>query len=244
MKRKLLSVVFVLLAMILSCLGFLAYQGHVRYQREIERLSVKEAVGAYTSREDYVPFDQIDEDFVNAVISVEDKRFFSRKGYDLIALIRAVLHNARYGSMVEGGSTISEQIAKNLYLDGYVDGLEEKAAEIFLMFDLEDAFSKEELFALYANMNYYGDGFWGIKEAAEGYYGKRSDDLSLAQAAILAGIPNAPAVYQLSDGFEDAKGRQTWVLQTMENNGFISQEELDEALKEDVHPIIKNESRH
>ena len=237
MTKKLLSIFSVLLAMVLACLGFLGYQGYVRYQREIQKTPIREAVKAYTDREDYVSFDKIDEDFVNAVIAVEDKRFFTRKGYDLIALFRAISHNVRYKDLVEGGSTISEQIAKNLYLEGYVDGLEEKAAEIFLMFDLERNFSKHELFALYANMNYYGDGYWGISQAAEGYYQTSCDDLSLAKAALLAGIPNAPAIYQLSDGYEDAKERQSWVLQTMLNNGFITEQEMDEALKEDVHPI-------
>ena len=239
MTKKLLTAVSVLLLMVMACLCFLGYQGYVRYRREIADLPIKEAVKAYTDKEDYVPFDQIDEDFVNAVNAVEDKRFFTRKGYDLITLIRAVYHNVRYKDLVEGGSTISEQIAKNLYLEGYVDGLEEKAAEIFLMFDLERNYSKEELFALYANMNYYGDGYWGIGQAAKGYYGMDCKDLSLAKAAILAGIPNAPAIYQLSDGYDLAKERQVWVLQTMLNNGFISEQEMDDALIEDVKPIQK-----
>lgn len=239
MTKKLLTFVFILLLMIAACLGFLGYQGYIRYQREIKKLPIQEAVKAYTEKEDYVTFEQIDEDFVNAVIAVEDKRFFTRKGYDLIALVRALWHNIRYKDLVEGGSTISEQIAKNLYLEGYVDGLEEKAAEIFLMFDLERHFSKKELFALYANMNYYGDGYWGIAQASEGYYGLKPDELSLAKAAILAGIPNAPAIYQLSDGYEYAKERQAWVLQTMLNNDMITGPEMDEALKEDVKPIEK-----
>ena len=172
---------------------------------------------------------------------MEDKRFFTRKGYDYVALFRAIYHNLKARDVIEGGSTICEQIAKNLYLEGYVEGLEEKMAEIFIMKDLEDAYSKEELFALYANMNYYGDGYWGISEAARGYYGLDCSDMSLAKAAILAGIPNAPAIYQLSSGYEDAKGRQAWVLKTMVNNGYISEEEMDEALKEDVHPIMKTQ---
>ena len=106
-------------------------------------------------------------------------------------------HNLKAGELIEGGSTICEQIAKNLYLGGYVDGLEEKTAEIFLMKDLEKAFSKEELFALYANMNYYGDGYWGIRAACAGYYDLGPGELSVAKAAMLAGIPNAPSLYQL-----------------------------------------------
>ena len=236
MKKRLFRVILVLILMILAAAGTLLSQGYLRYKREVEILPVEKAVQTYTSKDDYADFDEIDEDFVNAVIAVEDKRFFTRKGYDFIALARALYHNLKAGDLIEGGSTICEQIAKNLYLGGYVEGLEEKMAEIFLMLHLEDTFSKEDLFALYANMNYYGDGYWGIVQASEGYYGTDPDDLTLAKASMLAGIPNAPAIYQLSSGFEDARGRQEWVLMTMLNNGFITQEEFDEALKEDVRP--------
>ena len=226
----------ILLLCLLSVIVTLFGQGYVRYKREIQAKPMEEAVAAYTSDPDYVPFAEIDEDFVNAVIAVEDKRYFTRKGYDVIALCRALYHNFLARGMVEGGSTITEQIAKNLYMEGYVTGLEEKTAEIIIMLELEKVFSKEELFALYANMNYYGDGYWGIKDAAEGYYDADCSDLSLAQAAILAGIPNAPSIYQLSTGYEGARSRQEWVLQTMCNNGFITKEEAGKALEEDVKP--------
>ena len=236
MKKKITGLFGILILIAITALVTLFGQGYVRYRREIETLPLKEAVSAYQEDSDYVEFEKIDEDFVNAVISVEDKRFFTRKGYDLIALCRAVYHSFLAGDIVEGGSTISEQIAKNLYMGGYVSGLEEKAAEIFILYELEKEFSKEELFALYANMNYYGDGYWGIKDAAEGYFDADPDDLSLAQAAMLAGIPNAPAIYQLSTGYEDAKARQEWVLLTMCNNGYISEAQAEAAYAENVMP--------
>lgn len=241
MNKKLFRIFLFLLLILGVVLVTLFGQGYFRYERETEVMPLDKAVEAYTGKDDYVPYDQIDQDFVHAVVSVEDKRFFERKGYDLIALCRALYHNFLAKDFVEGGSTISEQIAKNLYLGGFINGLEEKTAGIFLMMALEQKYSKEELFALYANMNYYGDGYWGIGEAAEGYYGCSADDLSLGQAAILAGIPNAPAIYQLSDGYEQAKERQAWVLQTMVNNNYISEEEMAEASAEDVHPIIKQQ---
>ena len=210
--------------------------GYTRSKRELEELPLAETVEKYTKRESYVPFEEIDEDFVNAVIAVEDKRFFERKGYDVIALCRALYHNLLARDLVEGGSTISEQIAKNLYLDSKVTSLEDKMAEIFIMEKLETSYSKEFLFALYANMNYYGDGFWGIKQAAMGYFGKETDDLTLAEAAMLAGIPNAPAIYQLSTGYEKAKKRQEWVLSTMVRSGYISEEEKEAAVNEEIYP--------
>ncbi len=242
MRKKLFLFFLVLLLALTVFLAMMFSQGYQRYKEEIEALSIEKAVESYTGREDYVPYDQIDQDFINAVISVEDKRFFERKGYDLIALCRAIYHNFLAKDFIEGGSTITEQIAKNLHLGGYINSPEEKMAGIFLMRALEQLYSKEELFALYANMNYYGDGYWGISEAARGYYDRDADDLSLAQAAMLVGIPNAPAVYQLSDGYELAKQRQEWVLQTMVNNAYISEAQMKEALREDVHPLIKQQA--
>ena len=237
MKKFIKGLLVLIVILFIGISGTLGYIGYYRYKKEIQRKPISEVVLEYTSKDDYVDFNDIDEDFVNAVVSVEDKRFFERKGYDYVAFIRAMRNNFILKSFVEGGSTISEQIAKNLYLNGQVRAIEEKIAEIFIMLDLEKQYSKEELFALYANMNYYGDAYWGIKQASSGYYDKECDDLSLAQAAILAGIPNAPAVYQLSSGYDLAKNRQEKVLKSMLNNGYISQEELEQALLEDVHPI-------
>ena len=239
MTKKLFKIFLLLCLLIGVALATLLGQGYFRYRREIEGKPIVTAVEEYTKKDDYTQFNEIDEDFVNAVVAVEDKRFFTRKGYDFIALARALYHNLRAKGLVEGGSTITEQIAKNLYLDGKVVGLEDKMAEIFIMFDLEKSCSKQDLFALYVNMNYYGDGYWGISDAAEGYYDKKSDDLTIAQAAMLAGIPNAPAIYQLSDGYDLAKERQEWVLGTMYRNGFITEDELEAAKAEDVKPVTK-----
>ena len=237
MKKKLFRVFLVLFLIFAALMATMFGQGYLRYKKEIEDLPLEKAVESYTKKDDYVSFDQIDQDFINAVISVEDKRFFERKGYDLIALCRAIYHNFLAKDFIEGGSTITEQIAKNMHLGGNINTPEEKMAGIFLMRALEKNYSKEALFALYANMNYYGDGYWGISEAAKGYFGRKADDLTLAQAAMLAGIPNAPAIYQLSDGYELAKQRQEWVLQTMVNNQYISKEEMKEALIEDVSAV-------
>ena len=229
--RKLFLIFLLIFVIVMTTL---LSQGYVRYEREIKNKPLDQAVDEYRNKENYVEFEDIDDDFVKAVISVEDKRYFDRKGYDIIALFRALYHDFLAKDIVEGGSTISEQIAKNLYLGGYVNGMEEKMAEIYLMLDLEKHYSKQELFALYANMNYYGDGYYGIYDASMGYYHNSPSDLSLAKAAMLAGIPNAPSIYQLSSGYELAKERQEWVLYTMLNNGYISENEYDNALKEDV----------
>ena len=237
MIKALKTLLLILLVSIIAFLATILGQGYFRFRREVENVPLQTAVSQYTEKGGYVEFEDIDDDFVKAVISVEDKRFFDRTGYDFVALFRAFYHNFQAKKVIEGGSTITEQIAKNLYLGGYVNGIEEKTAEIFIMLELEKEYSKEDLFALYANMNYYGDGYWGLDAAAKGYYAAGADDLTLAQAAILAGIPNAPSILQLSTGYDLAKERQAWVLLTMVNNGYISEEDMETATLEDVRPI-------
>ncbi len=229
----------VLLLLVLAASGVLLYKGYSLYRETVSKVPIEEAAEVYLEMDGYLSYEEIDEDFVNAVIAVEDKRFFERHGYDWIALIRAVINNFRYKSAVEGGSTISQQIAKNLYYQRRARGIDEKCAEIFIMHDLEDIYTKKELFALYANMNYYGDGYWGLKQAAEGYYGLSANDLSVAKAAMLAGIPNAPGAYQLSTGYDLACSRQKKVLSRMLATGYITTEEYNTALAEDVSPIEK-----
>ena len=236
MKKLLKTACTLLITLLIVFCSFTYLKAYNLYKTKINELSIEDAVKKYTYNR-YLTFDEIDEDFVNAVIAVEDKRFFDRKGYDYIALIRAIYNNIIFRDFVEGGSTITEQIAKNLYLERTPRDLDEKICEILIMYDLEEKYTKEELFALYANMNYYGDGYWGLKQAARGYYGVHANNLSLAQAAMLAGIPNAPSAYQLSSGYELAKNRQEKVLTTMVNNNMISETQKQEALLEDVRPV-------
>ncbi len=238
-KHLFLKIFLSLIVLFILLTGILGLHGFLLYRQEVDASSIEKSVSAYTEKEGYLPYEEIDEDFVHAVVSVEDKRFFTRKGFDFIALVRALYANIRAGKFIEGGSTITQQIAKNLFLDWQITRIEEKIAEVYLSFDLENTYSKEELFALYANMNYYGDGFWGLRDAAKGYFDHSASDLTLAEAAILAGIPNAPAIYQLSTGYELAKERQSWVLSTMVRNKYISEEEMNQAENEELNIIVQ-----
>ena len=233
--KKLLSfLVFLCLVLSVSGTVFLFHIGRIKSREATADRPVREAAQVYLDCDSCLAFEEIDPDFVNAVTSIEDKRFFERTGFDWVALVRAVINNFKAKRMVEGGSTISQQIAKNLYYVNVTRGFDEKISEVFLMADLESAFSKEELFAVYVNMNYYGDGYWGLRNAAEGYYQKDPGDLSPAVAAMLAGIPNAPALYQLSTGHDKALARQRKILQAMRKNKYITEEEYQAALEEDV----------
>lgn len=235
MKRKIVKTCIFLLS-ILILIG-VCYFGdcYNKAQTLIKEEPISEKVEVYTSKDNYVAYEDINTYFVDAVVATEDKRFFTRKGFDWIALSRAIVVNVVSGELREGGSTISQQIAKNLYFQGKKRGIQEKIEEVFIMLKLEEEYSKEDLFALYASMNYYGDGYYGLSEASLGYYREDQSRLTLAKAAMLAGIPNAPSLLQLSTGYDAAKARQEKVLYRMLEEGYITQKEYLIALIEDVN---------
>ncbi|MBR3167242.1 MAG: transglycosylase domain-containing protein [Erysipelotrichaceae bacterium] len=238
MLKKLKRIVIVLFLTLSVLAGIVFTFGFRLYREKIESTPLQAAVEPYITSSRYSAFDEIDPDFVNAVVSIEDKRFFTRDGYDWIALFRAIINNYRAKGFVEGGSTIGEQVAKNLYFYGEERGLLEKIAEVFLMNAIENEYSKEDVFALYASMNYYGDGYWGLKEAAGGYFDKDTNDLTIPEAAMLAGIPNAPAIFQLSTGFDKAKAREEKILKKMFDNGYIDEATLQESLAYDFSDYV------
>ena len=228
------NVLIVILVGVIGYLSVLAYLGHKRCEEAIQNKSVEEVVQPYLNRSDYLTFEDLPENFVNATVAAEDKRYFTRSGMDVLALTRALIQNAIEGQFRQGGSTIPQQIAKNLYFIESDRELVTRVAEIFMIYHLEDHYSKEELLALYANMNYYGDGLYGLYRASKGYFGVEPMELSLTQCALLAGIVNAPSAYQLSNGGQYALQRRNVVLYNMLDNGYITQEEYDIAIQTDV----------
>ena len=233
--KKLLKFIFrVLLCAVLLFAGYAVLGGYRKMRAVMSNRPLETAVAEYTSSENYLTYDRIPSDFVDATVSVEDKRFFRRSGYDFIALGRAILSNIRHGEIVDGGSTIPQQIAKNLYFHFADTSVTTKTAQVFILYQLESHYSKEELFALYANMNYYGDGYYGLYNASKGYFKKDPMDLTLAEAALLAGIVNAPSAYQLSTGYDLAILRQHKVLETMLDNEKITEEQYSDALNETI----------
>ena len=238
LKRLRKLILFLILVFVLLVGGVLS-SGYLCYRRVIEEKPLKTAFEEARASVRYAPYTEIDRDFVNAVVAVEDKRFFTRSGFDYVALFRAMLNNFKYGKAVEGGSTIPQQTAKNLYFVGVGKsrGIPEKVAEVYLMYDMEEHYTKQDILAVYASLNYYGDGHWGLKDASRGYYGTACSDLTVARAAMLAGIINAPSAYQLSSGYALAENRQRRVLSNMVREGYLTESQYEDALKEDVHPL-------
>ncbi len=223
---KIMALLFII-AMI--AIGALFYTGYQVYKDAIAAKPLEQAVNEVMMQDDYVPYEQISKNFTNAVVAIEDHRFWFRDGVDYIAIGRAFVVNMLSGSISEGGSTITQQVAKNLYFNNQAS-ITRKVAEIFFVNDLESRYSKPEILSLYVNIIYYGDGYYGIKQAANGYYDKEPSQLDLYESAMLAGLPQAPSIYQLSSGLEKAQKRQLQVLNAMVLYDFITQQQMDEAL--------------
>ncbi len=224
--RKLLLIIFVLILVAIIILGTI---GFVTYSKALEEEPLLTRTAKVTDDEHYVPFNDLPKDYINAVISVEDRRYYDHGPVDFIGIARALWTNFRTGELREGGSTITQQVAKNLVFS-QEETLTRKLGELFAAFDIEKNFSKDEIFALYVNSAYFGDGYYGIYDASMGYYGKEPKDLNLDEASMLAGVPNAPSVYAPTVNPDLANERQAHVLNTMVENEYITQAQADEII--------------
>lgn len=221
---SLFSFLFVLL--ILGGIWF-GYQGYNMYQEAVEKIPLDEKVESIRKTDGFTKYEELPDIYVKAVISVEDKRFWEHHGVDYLAIIRAAWNDLRTLSFAEGGSTITQQIMKNEYFT-QEKKLERKFAEVFAAGDLEKEYSKKDIFELYVNTIYFGSGYYGIHDAAEGYYGKSPSELTKYEAVMLAGLPNAPSVYSPDKNPELAKQRMKQVLNKMVECGALSQTEADQ----------------
>lgn len=213
----------------LTCICFFiatAVQGYTLYRKALSEMSLEEKVASIQSNEDYTTFDELPQTYLNAVISVEDKRFYGHPGIDPIAIGRAVVNDIKAGSFVEGGSTITQQLAKNLYFSQQKE-LTRKAAEVFMAFHIENNYDKEEILEIYLNTIYFGDGYYCVRDASEGYFGKEPEDMSMDECTLLAGIPNAPSVYAPTKNPELARQRQLQVFKRMVACGYFSLEQAE-----------------
>ena len=192
--------------------------------------AVKERVPA----RHFVPIDRLPPRLIQAVVAVEDARFYSHPGFDLEAIARATLVNLQSGEIEEGASTITQQLVKNLFLSPE-QSMGRKVEELALAIDFECRYSKNEILALYLNTIYFGSGYYGIYDAAHGYFGKEPSQLSLPEAAMLAGLPNAPSLYSPYESFLMAKKRQFIVLDAMVRTGYIDERTATEAKIEPLY---------
>ena len=189
--------------------------GYKMYHDALAEQHLDEKVAEIQADPDYTTLAEIPAIYLEAVVAVEDHRFEHHFGIDLR----------------EGGSTITQQLAKNLYFTQEKSFIR-KIAEMFMAFHLENTYTKDEILELYVNSIYFGDGYYCIYDASQGYFGKAPIDMTDYECTLLAGIPNAPSIYSLTANPELAEHRQEYVVQKMIQYGYISESEAQTILQE------------
>lgn len=211
--------IFLLIAA-LAYIGAFAYTGYKMYTEAVSACPVETKAEEIRASEGFVSYAELPDFYIKAVIAAEDRRFRQHGGVDVLAIGRAVLHDIQAKAPVEGGSTITQQLAKNLYFS-QEKKLERKFAEVFTAFEFEKKFTKDEIFELYTGSIYFGSGCCGIGSAAEEYCEKAVPQLTDYECALLAGVPNAPSAYSPNTAPELARQRTVQVLEKMVENGDI-----------------------
>jgi penicillin-binding protein 2D len=238
---------------VLSIVGFVLFNLLAfSYAKLTPKLSIKGANSFYLYDKDkslffqgngsmeWISLGKISPYLINATVAVEDKNFFRHKGFDYFRILKASYINIKRGKIVQGASTISQQYVKNLFLD-FDKTWKRKIDEMWLTFELETHYSKKEILEGYLNTINYGHGVYGIENAARFYFNKSAQNLNLAEASMLAGIPKYPSLYSpLVDEFE-AKKRQNMILTMMVKNKYISKNEKNIALNEELVYFGKKE---
>jgi 1A family penicillin-binding protein len=181
-----------------------------------------------------IGFEEIPESFKAAIIAVEDKNFYKHHGVDIAGIIRAAIQNAKAGRIMAGGSTITQQTAKTLFLSNERT-FTRKIKELIYAWQLERHYSKDEILTMYCNTIYFGHGAYGLEVAARTFFAKSANELTIEESALLAGLPNAPSANDPFTSPERAKKRQGIVLQRMVEEGYISDEEKNEIFQRDLN---------
>ncbi len=224
---KIVRTILLLMMTVMICSGLsIVWKGYNIYLNAVEEVSLEDKAASILAKENFTEYEKLPQVYIDAVVSVEDKRFFKHFGMDPIAIGRAVFHDLRAGAYVEGGSTITQQLAKNMYFS-QEKALTRKVAEVFVAFDLERSFSKEDIFEMYVNSIYFGDGYYDVCSASRGYFGKDPIDMTEYESTLLAGIPNAPSRYAPTTNPELAAKRQLQVVRRMAACGYFSEEEAE-----------------
>ena len=191
----------------------------------------KESLESRINRNQFIPADKMPDLLKKAVVATEDRRFYEHGAVDVIGVGRALFTNYIAGRTVEGGSTISQQVVKNIFLS-QERTMTRKAEELALAIQLERNYTKDEILEIYLNTIYFGHGTYGVKAASETYFGKHLRDLTLSECAMLAGLPQAPSAYDPISHPQEAKKRMITVLALMAEQGVVTAQEAASAAAE------------
>ncbi|MDU6295917.1 biosynthetic peptidoglycan transglycosylase [Clostridium celatum] len=212
MKKLFLNIIkFIMVFLIIISTMFIGVGCGV-YKSIIDETSIESKIEEVKENSNYTELDNIYKTFLDAI---EDHRFYKHGAIDLVSIARALITNLENGQILEGGSTITQQVAKNIFLTNE-QSFDRKIKEICIAQKLENKYTKEEILELYVNVIYFGDGYIGIKEACNGYFNKEPNELSDNEATLLAGLPQAPSLYALNNNYDYAVERQKQVIEALE----------------------------
>ena len=216
--RKIILVAFCIFFIVCT---YLLVNGYSLYKSVLKETSLEEKINEIRNKEDYTKIEDVSPDFLNAIVAVEDHRFYKHNGVDLISTVKAIFTNVKASSYVTGGSSITQQLAKNMYFS-QEKKMVRKIAEMFMAYNLEKNLSKNEILELYINNIYYGSWYYSVYSASIGYFNKKPSELTLDEASLLAGIPNAPSIYSLDVNPTLARQRQKQVISAMKEYNYIN----------------------
>lgn len=255
--RKFLRIVCVTFAVLVVGFGLVALGGYVGFTQWAKKAefdatllptatAVPTLLDAYGNEipytaDGYVDPDSVPQSVKNAFVALEDRRFYSHKGYDARGIVRAVIANIKAGKTVEGASTITQQLVKNTHLSSERT-LERKLKEIAIAMKIEQNYTKDEILAMYLSVIYFGAGAYGINDASRVYFGCTPQELTVAQAATLAGILKNPSRYSPKNSIERATERRNLVLDVMCSEGYLTAEERDDAKAEKMRLAEKQDT--
>ena len=220
------KVIFIGILVAVSITLLVIGNGYNMYKGALEQMPLSKKVASIIEKENYSKIDEIPQIYKDAVISVEDHRFYKHNGVDIIAIGRAFVNDIKAMEFVEGGSTITQQLAKNIYFT-QEKKITRKIAEVFMAFEIEKEYDKNQILELYLNTSYFGDGYYTVKEACKGYFNKELKEMTDYECILLAGIPNAPSVYAPTKNPELAIQRQKQVMNKMVEYEYLTQEEAN-----------------
>ena len=222
-KRVLLLLVIILLVVA----GVQIKSGYDKYKTALDEKPLETVIAELQGKENYTKYDDIPKIYFDALIAVEDRRFYKHNGFDIIGTSRAIYNDFKAREWIEGGSTIAQQLAKNMYFPDDRT-LQRKIAEIFMALKIEREYEKEDVLEFYVNGIYYGSGYYCIYDASMGYFDKKPSDMNEYECTLLVGIPNAPSIYSLKVNPVLAHKRQDKVLECMVELDYITQEKAEE----------------
>ncbi|MGN0720780.1 MAG: transglycosylase domain-containing protein [Anaerovoracaceae bacterium] len=221
--KRLLSIILIVA---IAAASLVIWQGYEMYSDAVAKVSIEEKAAEIMEKEHYTAYDELPETYVAAVIAAEDRRFQYHKGFDIISTARAAWRNIKSKEIVEGGSTITQQLGRIMYFS-QEKKYSRKVAEVLVAGRIEDIYDKDKIFELYVNTIYFGSGYYSVYDASMGYFGKAPSQMNDYECTMLAGIPNAPSVYSPDVNPVLAEQRRQQVLTCMAEAGYIEPGEIE-----------------